>query len=163
MLSLAIAVDNNRLAVTIIVAVPIMPWAYDNRLIAVFALTDHFTVTIAVTVTVTGTNGDAHRANTNTDFFRTRRHRNRNRGHCDGSHYHMLDHRLLLLDSVIGNSIRENVNRSASTFQSCVTHEWTHTRMPNQIATAIIASTTTAQTAGTTRFELPLRGESLAA
>ena len=35
--------------------------------------------------------------------------------------------------------------------------------MPNQIAAAIIRATITAQTTGMTFFELPLRGESLAA
>jgi len=35
--------------------------------------------------------------------------------------------------------------------------------MPNQIASAIISATIAAQTAGVTFFELPLRGESLAA
>jgi hypothetical protein len=38
-----------------------------------------------------------------------------------------------------------------------------HVSTPNQIAVAIIATTTTAQTTGMTWFELPLRGESLAA
>ena len=35
--------------------------------------------------------------------------------------------------------------------------------MPNHIATAIIRATITAQMTGVTFFELPLRGESLAA
>ena len=38
-----------------------------------------------------------------------------------------------------------------------------YARMPNQIASAAIAITTTAQTAGVTFPVLPLRGESLAA
>jgi hypothetical protein len=93
-----------------------MARAHDNRFaaITVVTLTNYFTVAITIAVAVTGTDGDAHRANTNTDFFRARRHRNRNRGHCDGSHYHMLDHRLLLLDLITAKPIRGNVICSAS-------------------------------------------------
>jgi hypothetical protein len=38
-----------------------------------------------------------------------------------------------------------------------------YARMPNHIAAAIINATTAAQMTGVTFFELPLRGESLAA
>src|SRR4051812_42036528 len=114
----AIALDDD-LAVAVVIAVAIAAATDHDGVVAItiLAFTNHFAV--AVTVAMTGTDGDAdtRRANTNSEFFRTRRHRNGNRGHCDGSHYHMLHHRLLLLDSVIGNAIREQIDRSASTFR----------------------------------------------
>jgi hypothetical protein len=113
----AIAVDDHRLAVTIVIAVPmIVAWAHDNRFatvtIAVFPLADHFAVAITVAMTIANGDANARRANTDTDFFRTRRHCNGNPGHRDGSHYDMLDHRLLLLDEIISDASREFVNCS---------------------------------------------------
>jgi hypothetical protein len=68
---------------------------------------------------VTDGNANTRGANTDPDFFRTGRHRNRNPSHRDGSHYHMLDHRLLLLDETISDAIRGTVNGSIAKTQSC--------------------------------------------
>jgi hypothetical protein len=64
-------------------------------------------------------------------------------------------------------NFREFNSRKCDLFRSKqsdrVTRKQHHIRMPNQIATATIATTITAHATGPTFFELPLRGESLAA
>jgi hypothetical protein len=119
--------------------------ADDNRfatiVVMVFPLADHFTVAIAMTVT--DGNANTRGANTDPDFFRTGRHRNGNRGNCDGSHYHMLDHRLLLLDEIISDSIRGNVGGSVvkTPIMRRRMKDPCHRRAPNQTAAATIATT----------------------
>ncbi|MBR1212908.1 hypothetical protein [Bradyrhizobium sp. JYMT SZCCT0180] len=56
-------------------------------------------------------------------------------------------------------AIRGDMNRSGAISAL----QWHYARMPNQIASAIMAATIAAPTTGVTFFELPLRGELLAA
>jgi hypothetical protein len=97
---LPVAIDDDRLAVTIQIAIMVATSLDHDSLvaIAVFTLADHFTVAVAVAMTAANGNAYAGRTNTNahSDVFRTSRHHNRNSSHRDGSHYKTLDHRLLL-------------------------------------------------------------------
>jgi hypothetical protein len=94
----AVAIDDNRLPVAIVVVIP-APLDHDRLVsVTVITLADHFTVTVAVAMTGADGHTDAcgTDANAHTDFFRTRRHRNGNSSHHDGSHYESLDHRMFL-------------------------------------------------------------------
>jgi hypothetical protein len=71
----------------------------------------------------------------------------------------MLDHRMFL-----SMNYRKGKSRTCELFRAIVrrTHE-DYPCMPNQITTATIATMIATQMTGVTFFELPLRGESLAA
>jgi hypothetical protein len=77
---LSLAVDDDRVAVTIEIAVTVAAALDHNGFvaIAVFTLADHFTISVAIAVAATNGNAYARRADTNAypDVFRTRRHRN---------------------------------------------------------------------------------------
>jgi hypothetical protein len=68
----------------------------------------------------------------------------------------------ILLSEFIVEAIRGNVNRSGEMRATRAARSH-HARMPNHIAAAIIRATIAAQMIGVAFFELPLRGELLAA
>jgi hypothetical protein len=166
----ALALDDDP-AVTIIVTVAIAASPDHHCIVAISILTlaDHFAVAVAVAMTGANGNAGASRAHTHTDadIFRTRRHRNGNSGHRDGSHYKTLDHRMLLSTNLPGSNSREcelfrhrknrqirSRDRRGNVGQPCTL---------SQSDTAMKTSRITAKAGGVIFFELPLRGESLAA
>jgi hypothetical protein len=93
---LPVAVDNDRLAIAIVVTITVAPLDHHGLVaIAAIALTNDLAFAIAI---VAGSDGyaDAGRPNTHSDILRDGGHGKRNSSHPDGSHHKTLDHRLLL-------------------------------------------------------------------
>ena len=82
---LAVAVDNHRSTIAIIVAITIATLLDHHGIaIAMVALADHFSIAIPIPVTTDGSDGHAARTDTNSNFFRTGRHCTANSGRRDG-------------------------------------------------------------------------------
>jgi hypothetical protein len=92
--SLPVAVDDDRLPITIVVPIAIAT-LYHHGLVAIAAIANDFAFTIAV---VTGSDGhaDTIRTDTHADALRGGGHCKGNSSHRDGSYHKTLDHRLLL-------------------------------------------------------------------
>jgi hypothetical protein len=148
--------------VAIVIAVAILP-DHHGIAIPVVALPDHFSIAIPITVTVAADRSNGHTARTDTDanLVRTGRHRTANSGHCDGYYRKTPDHRLLLCLCLctIEEPIRTGLNGSGAKVDRRLRYGF----IANQITTTTSTTTIAPQIAGVTLFELPLRGESLAA
>jgi hypothetical protein len=82
---LAVAVDNHRSTIAVIVTIMIATLLYDHGIaIPVVALADHVAIAIPITVTAGGSDGHAVRTHTYSNFFRTGRHCTANSGRRDG-------------------------------------------------------------------------------
>jgi hypothetical protein len=129
--------------------------------IAILTLADH--LTLAIAIAARRTHGHAYtsgtNANTDSDVLCARRLHEGNSSYRDGSDYNMLDHRMFL-----SMNYHKGKSRTCELFRATArgTYE-DHPRMPNQITAATIATMIAAQMTGETFFELPLRGETLAA
>ena len=92
----AVAVDNNRLAIIIAIAITTTLDYHCLVSIPVLTLPDHFTVMVAIAMAGANGHTDATRTNADPDVLRTGRHRRGNSRHRDGSHHKSLDHRMFL-------------------------------------------------------------------
>jgi hypothetical protein len=94
---LTIAVDDNRLAITVDVPVAITLLDHDGVVtIAMVTLPDDFTIAIAITIAMAGSHGHADRADTYANFARAGRHGDANCGRRDSHYCKTLDHCMLL-------------------------------------------------------------------
>jgi hypothetical protein len=92
---LTIAVDDDRLAVMVDIAVAIALLDHDGFVtIVMVTLPDNFTIAIAIAMN--GSDGHASRADTYANFVRSGRHGDANSGHGDSYYCKTLDHCLLL-------------------------------------------------------------------
>jgi hypothetical protein len=165
----ALAIDDDRFPVAIEIAVVIAMSLDHDRLVAVaaavFTLADDFTISIPIAIAVAGTDGYTARADTNSDFLRASRHRNANSGHRDRHHCKTFDHGMLLslcekVWELSEIAIRAGVNGSVERSISAAASQGF---IASHIVITTKAKTIAAHTTGVTRFELPLRGELLAA
>jgi hypothetical protein len=129
--------------------------------VTILTLTDHLTLAIAIAACGTHSHADTSGtyANTDADVLCARRLHEGNSSYRDGSDYNMLDHRMFL-----SMNYHKGKLRTCESFRAIARRTYEdHPRMPNQITAAMIATMIVAQMTGETFFELPLRGESLAA
>jgi hypothetical protein len=99
---LTVAVDDDRLAIAVVVTITVAPLDHHGLVaIAAIALTNDLAFTIAI---VAGSDGyaDAGRADTHPDILRNGGRYKRNSSHRDGSYHKTLDHRLLLSVEMMG-------------------------------------------------------------
>jgi len=129
--------------------------------VTILTLTDYLTLAIAIATGRTHGYAYTRRAytDTNSDVLCARRLHEGNSSYRDGSDYNMLDHRMFL-----SMNYHKGKSRTCELFRATArgTYE-DHPRTPNQITAATIATMIAAQMTGETFFELPLRGETLAA